>query len=508
MKKFSKNLCGGLFLGLLFSLSFLLLPTTAQAAEKLIDLMAGDGANSKIVAAGKQFKQYFLAPGSSITKIETTHWEGFTAAYTTHLFLYCDHDTYTEVEADTTCQIAPGDYYDVCEFTFADYETVEGESCYFSLSKEAENFQAYFVGEYFDYAPKIDYWWIGVGLQTNVQWRSNFAVWGETTPPVPSDIVFSKAPPLYYTAPINTTFKIPFSYDESIFSDPDADAQISFCDTFPTAPAYECGGLTAIGNQYVWSPIDITLGASTGKGFFTVSATTTGPVYYEVLPYPVGETSFEPLYFAVNFVDTSETVDEIIAGIGTLGGTTTSTAVAIFGLDPEELACTTEEWESDSWVTGAKCSLVKTFYTVVAQIANFITRAVTWSVERLGDAFSNLFPFNIPIKIYQSWTTAAAATAMPDGAEWLEEPMDIDGNVEITTLNLYGATTTWSIWGPDVMAPEGGGQANFWAHVRSIMTLLLWAGFLLKIIQIGTDIFNEIRFQARANRVQKENWQL
>jgi len=247
-------------------------------------------------------------------------------------------NTHTSAEFNAATQ-----YYN---WTFDPYPTEDGSfyMFYFSQSLTANDTMYISHNESGNpYAGGDMHWDDGTGFLTRdfrmrIYYDDDFSL----EPDDISHLIYDRVPPEYYRVPINTTGQIRFSYDEDVYTDPADSIQISTCDGELTFPVFVCDTTTFVDNQTVWSPVDIAFGDPSGRGFVTVSATSTGGVIYESFAIHEGPPLIHGVdYFAVYFYDSTETTAEILAGIEAASSTR-----ALLLDEYRNLACTSEEWDT------------------------------------------------------------------------------------------------------------------------------------------------------------------
>lgn len=170
-----------------------------------------------------------------------------------------------------------------------------------------------------------------------------------------------------------------------------------------------------------------------------------------------------------------------------------STPETIQGINAHDLACSAEEWASSegSWFNWTKLKCL-TFQTILS-IAFKITDQVSSLVNKLGNIVATIFPFNLPINIYESWN-AARTEELPEELKWLEIT-DENNNVYLPIpplLNGSATTTQMLIWGDDVFIPEGSTAAIWFGRFKLLTKYGIQAATILMFWLFGQVIINLI----------------
>lgn len=166
-----------------------------------------------------------------------------------------------------------------------------------------------------------------------------------------------------------------------------------------------------------------------------------------------------------------------------------STPETIQGINARDLACSAEEWASseESWFNWTKLKCL-TFQTALS-IAFKITDQVSALVNKLGNIAATIFPFNLPINIYECWN-AAKTQELPDELNWLAIT-DENNNVYIPIpplLNGSSTTTQMLIWGDDVFIPEGSTTALWFGRFKLLTKYGIQAATILMFWLFGQTV--------------------
>jgi len=154
-----------------------------------------------------------------------------------------------------------------------------------------------------------------------------------------------------------------------------------------------------------------------------------------------------------------------------------------------DLACTSEEWADSSWWTAIRCSSVEAGYRLIDNL-KILTQQILTDV---GDMFGGIFPFNIPIQIYDQWQLSEDES-LPENIAWLEladENNDI--TIPVPAGWNRGTSTRVVIWGDSIFVHGDPSLADVFAKIRALSTYLIWAGFIFAIWKLGEDIYNDLR---------------
>jgi len=182
----------------------------------------------------------------------------------------------------------------------------------------------------------------------------------------------------------------------------------------------------------------------------------------------------------------------------------------------KNLACTDAEWNTPDPVldfgfattsipffnlTRLKCQAIKALYIVAFGIRN----TATTLVKSAGSQLAAIFPFNIPVKIKESWDASASST-MPGALSWLDIT-DASGNAYIYVPHDWtgqASDTPVLVWGTDVFTPSGSTSATLFGHIRSLSTYLLWAMFIWGVWNRARKIYAKIDDSASSRNIEED----
>jgi len=172
-----------------------------------------------------------------------------------------------------------------------------------------------------------------------------------------------------------------------------------------------------------------------------------------------------------------------------------STFSEFFGTSTAAMVCTAEEWASGDWWTALRCNTGKTILDIAETISNATKRAVVSIISML----SNVFPFNIPVKILENWN-ASENQNLPSELSWLEL-QDESGNIYLTMPSQWSeSTTTIAIWGPTLWT-QSTPLNNLFTGIKTLSKYLMWAGFIFLIIKFAKKIMEDLNKDEDINLV-------
>jgi len=199
----------------------------------------------------------------------------------------------------------------------------------------------------------------------------------------------------------------------------------------------------------------------------------------------------------------------------------TSTTI---GLASRLSACTEEEWNSEdpvfNWgfgttalpifnMTKVKCTILQAGYNIGYGFSDFIKT----SVQSFINAIKNLFPFSVPLRFLESWTTSSAED-LPAELSWLG--FDGNGNIAIELgNNEFTGNTTSSIIIFGSTITEGDSKSIiFYQRVRYLSTYVQWLLFIYWLYSFAVQIKSELKygFQKTGNKeleytpLDKDGW--
>lgn len=117
-------------------------------------------------------------------------------------------------------------------------------------------------------------------------------------------------------------------------------------------------------------------------------------------------------------------------------------------------------------------------YSFVGQILNNSLRAL-----------SVVFPFNIPIKIYEQWLSATPS-GYGNEYSFITDEYDEEYNLTIDLPNsFFGSTTDFVAFGPSVLSPTSATDV-FYSKIRTLSTFLLYIMFIIGIVWRGYALYH------------------
>ena len=243
-----------------------------------------------------------------------------------------------------------------------------------------------------------------------------------------------------------------------------------------------------------------------GFSFFTLTGTSSDYVsnqytYYKVVPVLSGsdwQSEIFPIYWSN---DQNYFVSTLNTGLDTSRGTDTP---FLFGEDIKQYVCSAEEWADTSWWTRLRCGGVYNALSIFGKVTNGIKNFIPNQVQRI----KNIFPFSIPLKIYESWTDSAD-TGYPSDLAFLDVA-DVNGNIGFAVPEEWVGTSTTILpmWGPQVFT-DNSDLYDFFAFIRSFSTYSLWIAFFFGLWSLGHDIiFNEFGYHETMSARRKDDYQL
>lgn len=307
--------------------------------------------------------------------------------------------------------------------------------------------------------------------------------------------------PLLNFCPTNTSCLLNYVYDTALFSNSADFLKIWYYETSTSTPEYL--GIQPLATKWEFDIL--------GSGYLIASSSTSTEQfsYYRVQPcqmnYPYACAGTSTVAF--QFIEQKDPIEEIENMLNTPGNETIAqNQGGIITINPKEIACTQEEWDTPDpvigidWLNATTSVPALNFTKHVCNIkAGLIAIPIaTGNVfknwwEKTGDYISKIFPFGIIKNISNSWTNSASST-VPVALEWLV-PVDESGNITMTIPASFIKQATSSeivVFGPDLADSDSSWQ-EFATKIRGITTYLLWAGFLWGLYLFGIKIYNEIR---------------
>jgi len=285
--------------------------------------------------------------------------------------------------------------------------------------------------------------------------------------------------------PINTTCKINWTFDTSIFNNQDVGHFYW----------YENSTSTPIDLGYKMLNTSIDLGVY-NKGYYATSsaATSTSYSFLAVVPYSSKiNTAIATSTTGIWFTE-PKNWEQIKTDY--YASTSEWANIANMSIDFHTMACTNEEWTeaatSTSWFnfTKLKCN---SFYSLLL-IGNTVSKIPATVANSFSYLFKTAFPFNIGVKIKQSWDNSASST-LPAGMSFITNRIDANGNIYLTSPNIPGiATTTNVIFGPAMGGTGNTEWPTFYEFIRFATTYIFWGLFIYYgIIIRGIRIYQKIK---------------
>lgn len=172
---------------------------------------------------------------------------------------------------------------------------------------------------------------------------------------------------------------------------------------------------------------------------------------------------------------------------------TTAINIGEAQLNFKAMACSADEWAetAESGVfnfTKLKCNTVYSFLLM----GNTLAKIPSAIASNFSYLFKTIFPFNVGVKIKQSWDASASST-LPADMAWLSDEIDENGNITINTGALIGTTSSTTIWGENIA--NGNETFEIWRiRIRNIIGYLIWGAFIyFSIIKRGMRIYDKIK---------------
>ena len=155
-----------------------------------------------------------------------------------------------------------------------------------------------------------------------------------------------------------------------------------------------------------------------------------------------------------------------------------------WAVDAANIACSPEEWGDNSWWTQFRCGSATTFVVIGQAIGNSVKTVLSMFLRGL----EFIFPFNIPIKIYDCWEASenGILPAELSAINFLDE----SGNVKVNLPSEWAENKAITMWGNDAWNATPATTAIF-AFIKALSKYGLWAIFIFGVWGIGKDIYNE-----------------
>lgn len=302
-----------------------------------------------------------------------------------------------------------------------------------------------------------------------------------------------------YTRSVNTTAKIPYLYNQNVFTPYDY-IEVNRYDSATSTTKTFVATSTIIDLSYGGL-----LGKHDGNSFFSVSATSTdsGYTYYGVKAHlaaywdantqqDVAATTTTEYVVVINWADqTIPTPEEIINS--QFQATTTQN---IFNLDTYSLACTADEWASTSSMPITGWNVDRTVCRIKKWVLDIGLTPAFWiqdKVKSAGRLLGNTFPFGVVRQISKSWTDSSGQT-LPSELAWLT-PVDSNGDLYITVpagMTGTGTSSKVVLFGDSIFKNGNAEVAAVFAHLRVISKYFLWFGFIWAVYRMGRNIYEEL----------------
>ncbi len=325
-----------------------------------------------------------------------------------------------------------------------------------------------------------------------------------STPDTQTPLIFSDNYSLY----TNSTGLVRYSYDETTFTSPNDYLTVYKCGSLPlgTLGAVTCSGATNLGTSSIWTNIDIAFGSPSGNGILSMTSTSSERTLYYVVATKTGSTN---LYYPVSFY-VSWNNGIALNPDNFIGTTSTSSLMLLLGgVNTYSAACSYEEWTATSSFAGINLTLARCSATKAAlDLANLVARIPMNVANGFISVLQNLFPFNIPIKIKQSFDTSTST--LPVTLNYYNIA-DNNGNLAIMLPKEWmGSSTDMSVpvWGPGIMT-ENQSAADFFAGIKAFSTYIMWFMFIIYIWHKAQDIKEEAtleRMPPTEEKFPKENY--
>lgn len=349
----------------------------------------------------------------------------------------------------------------------------------------------------YDFYSNYQYAWAGLGILNLEPSSSEPEVYliSETQD------LYLQFNPLLNFCPTNTSCLLNYIYDTALFSNPADFLKVWYYETSTSTPTYL--GVQPLATKWEFDIL--------GSGYLIASSTTSTDQfsYYRVQPcqfnYPYSCAGTSTV--AVKFIEQTDPIEELENILTAPGNENiTQNQGGIITINPKEIACTEEEWNTPDPVIGidwlnATTSLPALNFTkhvcnikaglIAIPIATGNVFKDFW--KKTSDYVSKIFPFGIIKNISNSWTKSASST-LPVALEWIV-PIDEEGNITMTipaSMLKQATSSEIVIFGPD-LADSNSSWTEFATKIRGITTYLLWAGFLWGLYLFGIKVYNEIR---------------
>jgi len=240
-----------------------------------------------------------------------------------------------------------------------------------------------------------------------------------------NDTPFNFAP--YNNCQTNMTCQVPYYYWQSIFTSATDYFEVWQCEG-ENQEVPNCNDLTAVGSSTVWNFWDKKLNNPTGKGTFPFSATSSVYRNYKaVARSSIFTTSFDPVYFSIQFGDYNDVIFDWASSTLDMGYWCDNPCYGI----------------STSTIGGSiECGFKQLFCWAFAPASS--------SFAYFSDSFSKIktkFPMSAYFDLSDALTGFAATTTATQGFRIPVPSVGLDGKATITMETLITASTTQKVIG-------------------------------------------------------------
>jgi hypothetical protein len=160
---------------------------------------------------------------------------------------------------------------------------------------------------------------------------------------------------------------------------------------------------------------------------------------------------------------------------------------ALTGTTTHALVCTPAEWNSESWVTIAKCNILKSAF----DFSDFTGRIAIQVINTSSNALSNTFPFNLPIGFANSWISASGKP-LPPGLSFIDDYLDSSGNLTFNIpATMAQEETKITIIGSDSF-DSSPATNSFFAFIRSMSAYIMYGLFVFNMYILGTSLYSSL----------------
>jgi len=153
--------------------------------------------------------------------------------------------------------------------------------------------------------------------------------------------------------------------------------------------------------------------------------------------------------------------------------------------------CTEEQWENGNWWEKLSCNAILAIWNTADKLVGL----AKITIEKVKNGFTILFPFNIPINIYNAWQDSENQN-LPTGLTYISKYIDSKGNLTINIPNDFenqSSTTRVVIFGESIFRePDGGELDLFFGFIRSLSTYLIWGAFIFAIWNFGKRVYDDL----------------